>query len=85
MAYPNNRELSDSQRQMLAWIERAGAMSPSRVAAETRTPPEETWANLDRLAELGYVVVRDDPDSADGTLVFITPKSRRPDKKKPNE
>ena len=65
------KELSDLQRQMLAWIERAGAMSPSRLAAETRIPPEETWGNLKNLADWGYVVMRDDPDSADGTLVFI--------------
>jgi DNA-binding MarR family transcriptional regulator len=74
--------LSDSQKQMLAWIERAGAVSPSRLAAETRTSPSETWGNLDQLAEMGYVVMREDPDSADGTLVFITPQQSKPFRKK---
>jgi MarR family len=68
------KDLNDQQRQMLAWIERAGALSPSRLAAETRTPPDDTWGNLTYLAQQGYVVMRDDPESADGTLVFIVPQ-----------
>ncbi len=79
------KQLSDIQRQMLAWIERAGAMSPSRLAAETRTAPEDTWGNLDQLAEWGYVVMREDPDSADGTLVFITPQQRKQGKTQAGE
>lgn len=70
----NYKDLSDQQRQLLAWIERAGAVSPSRLSAETRTPPEDTWGSLNYLAAQGYVVLRDDPESADGTLVFIVPQ-----------
>ena len=74
---PEFKELSDSQRQLLAWIDRAGAMSPSRLSAETRTPPEETWGQLSQLADWGYVVMREDPESADGTLVFIAPQPKQ--------
>ena len=79
------KELSDMQRKMLAWIERAGAVSPSRLSAETRISPEDTWGNLDQLAELGYVVMREDPDSADGKLVFITPQESKQTRKKANQ
>jgi DNA-binding MarR family transcriptional regulator len=82
MEKKEHKDLDDDQKQMLAWLERAGAMSPSRLAAETRTSPEETWGTLDHLAEMGYVVMREDPDSADGTLAFITPKQPKPVKKK---
>ncbi len=68
------KNLNEEQRKMLAWIERAGAMSPSQLAAETRTPPEETWGQLNQLADWGFVVMREDPGSADGTLVFIAPQ-----------
>lgn len=71
---PSYKDLNDQQRQMLAWIERAGAMSPSRLAAETRISPEDTWGNLNYLAAQGYVVLREDPESADGTLAFIVPQ-----------
>ena len=64
------RELNETQKKVLAWIEKAGAASPSRLSAETRLSPQETWGLLNEMAEWGYVVIRDDPDSADGSLVF---------------
>ncbi len=69
------KELNDTQKKMLAWIERAGAVSPSRLAAETMMLPDETWGMLNQLAEWGLVVIRDDPDSADGKLVIAAPTS----------
>jgi DNA-binding MarR family transcriptional regulator len=66
-------QLNEEQRKMLAWIERAGAVSPSQLAAETKKLPQETWDMLEQLESLGYVVIRRDPDSADGTLVFLAP------------
>ena len=64
-------ELNDEQKKMLAWIERAGAASPSQLAAQTKTLPQEMWEMLNKLAELGLVVLREDPDCPDGVLVFI--------------
>ena len=65
-------QLTDEQKKMLAWIERAGAVSPSQLAAQTKTLPQEVWAMLNQLAELGLVVMREDPDSVDGVLVFVS-------------
>jgi DNA-binding MarR family transcriptional regulator len=64
-------ELNDEQKQMLVWIERAGAVSPGQLAAQTKTLPQDLWKILEELAKLGRVVMREDPDSADGVLVFI--------------
>ncbi len=66
-------QLNEEQKKMLAWIERAGAVSPSQLAAQTKTLPQATWDMLNQLAEWGYVVIRPDPDSADGTLVVVAP------------
>ena len=65
-------ELSDEQKKMLAWIERAGAVSPSQLAAQTKTLPQAIWEMLGQLAELGLVVMREDPDSPDGVLVLAS-------------
>ncbi len=65
-------QLTDEQKKMLAWIERAGAVSPSQLAAQTKTLPQEVWTMLNQLAELGLVVMREDPDSVDGVLVFVS-------------
>jgi len=65
-------QLTDEQKKMLAWIERAGAVSPSQLAAQTKILPAEVWAMLNQLAELGLVVMREDSDSVDGVLVFIS-------------
>ena len=67
----NTRELNDTEKKMLAWIEKAGALSPSQLAAETQTLPQEMWNMINQLAVCGLVVVREDPDSVDGTLVFV--------------
>ena len=69
------KELNDAQKRMLTWIEKAGAVSPSRLAAETMMLPDETWGMLNQLSEWGLVVIRDDPDSADGKLVIAAPMS----------
>lgn len=70
-ASPAFPELTDDQKKMLALIERAGAASPSKLAAETKTLPQEMWAMLEQFAARGLIVMREDPDSPDGVLVFI--------------
>ena len=64
--------LTEQQTAILAWLDRNGAVSPGRMLAQTDLAPREAWAALQRLAELGLVVIRDDPDSPDGTLVLPT-------------
>ncbi|HLE29347.1 MAG TPA: helix-turn-helix domain-containing protein [Anaerolineales bacterium] len=65
-------QLSEEQKKALAWVERAGAVSPSQLAAQTKMLPQDTWDMLNKLAELGLIVMREDPDSVDGVLVFAT-------------
>lgn len=67
------KDLSDAHRRLLACIEKGGAVSPSQLAADTMTLPQAAWNMLNDLAALGLVVIRDDPDSADGTLAFAAP------------
>lgn len=69
-------ELDDAQKKMLAWLERAGAVPPSQLLAQTQFPPKEAWGMLTRLAEMGLLVIRADPDSPDGQLVI--PMSKPP-------
>ncbi|MGH2524138.1 MAG: hypothetical protein ACRDH2_16650 [Anaerolineales bacterium] len=66
-------ELNEEQKRMLAWLDRNGAVSPSRLLAETPLDPKEAWGMLNQLAEWGLVIMRQDPDSADGLLVVLTP------------
>ena len=66
-------ELNDLQKKMLDWLVRRGAAAPSQVSAEMQLPPKDTWDMIDQLDKLGLVVVRNDPHSIDGVLVFAAP------------
>jgi len=66
-------ELNEEQKRMLAWLDRNGAVSPSRLLAQTPLGPKEAWEMLNQLAEWGLVIMRQDPDSADGMLVAASP------------
>ena len=74
-----DEELSSDQRRLLAWLDRNGAVSPSTLLAQCELAPREAWAALQRLADRGLVVIRDDPDSPDGSLVL--PVSLSPGKR----
>lgn len=63
-------KLNDDQKKMLAWLERTGAVSPSQLLAQTPWSPKEAWGMLNELAEMGLLVIRDDPGSPDGQLVI---------------
>ena len=69
--------LNPEQEAMLAWLDRNGAVSPSQILAQTDFDPRDAWAMLRQLAEMGLLVIRDDPDSPDGTLVLPTSMRRR--------
>jgi hypothetical protein len=75
-------ELNDDQKKMLAWLERAGAVSPSQLLAQTMWPPKEAWGMLTQLAEMGWLVIRDDPDSPDGQLIIPMSKPSAAQQKK---
>lgn len=69
-------QLNDEERKVLRTLARGGAMSPSRVSAETLILPGEMLKMLRGLADVGVVVMRDDPGSADGQLVALTAQAR---------
>jgi DNA-binding MarR family transcriptional regulator len=69
-------QLNDDERKVLLTLARSGAMSPSQVSAETWILPGDTLALLKTLADEDLVVMRDDPDTADGKLVALTARAR---------
>ncbi len=69
-------QLSEEERKVLRTLARGGVMSPSRVAAETLILPGEMFKMLRGLADVGLVLLRDDPDSIDGQLVVLTAQAR---------
>ncbi len=71
-----NVQLSDNDRKVLRTLARQGVMSPSRVSAETMILPGNTLKMLRNLADIGVVLLRDDPDSVDGQLVMLTAQGR---------
>ena len=74
---PSNRmQFSDDERKVLRTLARRGAMSPSLVSAETLFLPGQTLRLLKELADVGMVLLRDDPGSADGQLEAITTQAR---------
>ena len=69
-------QLDEKERKLLRTLARGGAMSPSRASAETLILPGETLNLLKALADVGLVLLRDDPDSIDGQLVVVTAQAR---------
>ncbi len=67
-------ELTEVQTQMLDWLDRHGAVSPSQILAQVEHAPREAWDTIQGLAKLGLVIIRDDPDTPDGTLVVPAPR-----------
>jgi hypothetical protein len=66
-------QLTVDQRQVMVWLTERGAVSPSQLLAQTSHAPREVWDMLTQLAEWGLVILREDPDSPDGLLVFAAP------------
>jgi DNA-binding MarR family transcriptional regulator len=69
-------ELTDEERKVLRTLARSGAMSPSKVSAETLILPGKTLNLLKNMADVGLVFLRDDPASADGRVVVLTARGR---------
>jgi hypothetical protein len=65
-------ELTQEEGEVLVAVERAGAISPSRLSAQMQIAPTKMWEMLEHLQELKWAIIRDDPDSADGKLVIAT-------------
>lgn len=69
-------QLTEAERKVLRTLARGGAMSPSLVTVETWGLPGETLKLLKELADVGLVLLRDDPTSADGKLVALSAQAR---------
>lgn len=69
-------ELNEQEEKVLSALSSRGAMSPSQVAAETWILPGEMRTVLQELSNTGFVLVREDTNSADGLLVTITNEAR---------
>lgn len=69
-------ELEEKEKMLLKTLAKKGAMSPSQVAAETWILPGETLSLLRNLSGAGFVLLRNDTQSADGMLVAITADAR---------
>jgi DNA-binding IclR family transcriptional regulator len=70
-------QLEENERKILQALSQNGAMSPSRVSAETWVLPNETLTLLQSLNEAGMVRLRQDSYSPDGMVVTITGQARR--------
>ena len=66
-------QLNNNQREAVMWISERGAISPSEWLAQTSLSPSEAWDMLKQLAGWGLIIMRDDPDSADGLLIVASP------------
>lgn len=69
-------DLNDEERKVLLTLAKGGAMSPSQVSAETWILPGDALKLLKTLVDADLVVMRDDPDTADGKLVALTARAR---------
>lgn len=64
-------KLNAQEQQVLQTLSRKGAMQPSQLAAETLIVPGEINTLLASLADVKFVIVRDD-NTPDGKVVILT-------------
>ena len=72
----SKEDLTQEEQDVLAAVERAGAISPSRLSAQMQIAPTKMWEMLKHLEDLGRVILRNDPDSADGKLAIVNMASQ---------
>lgn len=68
--------LNKKEQSVVKLLEGTGAMTPSQIAVQTLMLPSETYNTLRRLERDGYVIVRETPDSADGSMVALAGEVR---------
>lgn len=68
--------LNENELKVLQILARYGAMSPSKISAETWILPGQTNTLLKSLASAGLVLMRSDSNSPDGKLVAMTTQAR---------
>ncbi len=68
---PVQLRLNKREQMIVDLLKDTGAMTPSQIGVQTLMLPSETYNTLRRLEKDGYVIVRETPDSADGSMVVL--------------
>lgn len=68
---PVRLRLNQEEQKVVDLLKDTGAMTPSQIAVQALMLPSETHDALYRLKEDGYVIIRETPDSADGSMVVL--------------
>jgi hypothetical protein len=76
MSKPRNRD----EEMVLNWLLQKGAVNPSRLLSDpdvvTSMGPKRVWSMVKDLIKQGKVVIRDDPGSIDGQVIFAFPEEK---------
>ena len=73
---PVQLRLNKKEQRIVDLLKDTGAMTPSRIAVQTLMVPSETHNALRKLEKDGYVIIRETPDSADGSMVVLSGEVR---------
>ena len=68
---PVRLRLNQEEQKVVDLLKDTGAMTPSQIAVQALMLPSETHDALHRLKQDGYVIIRETPDSADGSMVVL--------------
>ncbi len=64
--------LSQDEEKVVDLLRKSGALTPSEISVQTLLGPGQMKEVLHELESLGYVVLRDMPDTPDGKLVILS-------------
>ncbi len=73
---PVQLRLNESEQKVVDVLKDTGAMTPSQIAVQALMLPSETHDALRWLEKDGYVIIRETPDSADGSMVVLAGEVR---------
>ncbi len=68
--------LNRKEQRIVDLLKETGAMTPSQIGVQTLMVPSETHNVLRKLEKDGYVIIRETPDSADGSMVMLAGEIR---------
>jgi len=73
---PVQLRLNRKEQRIVDLLKDTGAMTPSQIGVQTLMVPSETHNTLRKLEKDGYVIIRETPDSADGSMVVLAGEIR---------
>ena len=74
--YRRDRDLPTSQVSALAWIDREGPLTTSRLAAIEHVRPQSMAHTVGQIEAAGLIERRRDPDDGRKVLIDLTPQGR---------